>query len=194
MNRKTEFVVAGVMLVGVLVGSSIIAGEPDPAKFVGLKSCKMCHKSEKSGKQHGIWAAGPHANAYKLLASAEAKAVATKAGVTDPQKSGKCLSCHSTAYNNTEKAVVAKIAVEEGVTCESCHGAGKGYKSKSVMVSREKSIAGGMVYPATKSCVRCHNEKSATWNPERYTNADGKKVGFDEKKAYEKIKHPKPTK
>ena len=80
-----------------------------------------------------------------------------------------------------------KIAVEEGVVCESCHGPGKGYKSKKIMSDREKSIEGGMIYPATKSCVLCHNDQSPTWNPEKYTTKDGKKVGFDAEQAAQEV-------
>ena len=39
-------------------------------------------------------------------------------------------------------------------------GAGKNYKSKTVMEDRAKSIENGMVYPATKNCALCHNEQS----------------------------------
>lgn len=186
MSRK---IVIGALMCAALAVMLIgtVAEERDAAKYSGTKSCKMCHKSEKSGKQFGIWEAGPHAGAYKMLAGEEAKAVAKKLGIADPQKSGKCLKCHSTAYNMTEAKAVEKIAVEEGVTCESCHGPGKDYKSKSVMESREKCIENGMIYPATKSCTMCHNDTSPTWKADRYGD-----VGFDAKKAYEKIKHPKP--
>jgi hypothetical protein len=191
MNRNaliTGFV--GVVLLAGIAGT-LVAEDRDAATFTKTSSCKMCHKKDAKGNQAKVWAAGPHAKAYALLATAEAKAIGAKAGVADPQKSGKCLQCHSTAYNNTEKLAIEVIKVEDGVTCQSCHGGGKDYKKKSVMKDVAKAIAAGMVKPATKSCVRCHNEKSATWNPERYTTADGKKVGFDEKQAYEKIKHPR---
>jgi hypothetical protein len=168
-----------------------VAADRDASKYVGNKSCKMCHKSEESGNQFGEWEKGPHANAFKLLASEESKAVAQKLGIDDPQKSGKCLKCHSTAYNNTEAVATDKIAVEEGVTCEACHGPGADYKSKSVMENREQCIAGGMIYPATKSCTMCHNDTSPTWKADRYTLESGEKVGFDEKQAYEKVKHTK---
>ncbi|MDP2991039.1 MAG: cytochrome c3 family protein, partial [Kiritimatiellota bacterium] len=95
--------------------------------------------------------------------------------------------------NGTETKQTETIAVEEGVSCESCHGPGKNYKSKETMKSREKSAAGGMIYPATKSCERCHNEKSPTWNPEKYTTKDGKKVGFDAEQACKKIEHLNPN-
>ena len=192
MNGK-KVVACAVVVIGIgLVVGTITAEERDAAKYAGNKTCKMCHKSEEKGNQYGKWEAGPHANAYKLLGTDEAKAVAAKLGIDDPQKSGKCLKCHSTAYNWTESVATDKIAVEEGVACESCHGPGADYKSKSVMESREQCIANGMVYPATKSCTMCHNNTSATWKDDRYTLPDGTKVGFDEKQAYEKIKHPRP--
>lgn len=184
-RRIVGWVVAALVASGFMVASS--------ADFVGVKSCKMCHKKAETGNQFGIWEAGSHAKAYAALATEEAKAAAKKAGVDDPQKSGKCLKCHSTAYNGTETVQSDKVTVEEGVSCESCHGAGSGYKSKETMESREKCIAGGMVHPATKSCEKCHNAESPTWNPERYTTKDGKKVGFDVEQAFEKIKHPNPN-
>ena len=82
--------------------------------------------------------------------------------------------------------------MEEGVTCEACHGPGKKYQSKETMKSRDKAVAAGMIYPATKSCPNCHNDHNPTWKPDRYTTKDGKKVGFDAEQAYEKIKHPDP--
>lgn len=188
----------GLALACAVAGSLAAAEAPPPAKrnaadYAGTKSCRMCHKKEADGNQYGKWEAGPHAKAVLVLATPEAKAVAAKLGIEDAQKSGKCLKCHATAYHLTESAKTEKITVAEGVTCESCHGPGKKYKSKTTMQDRTKAIAGGMIHPATKSCVLCHNEDSPTWNPERYTIKDGKKVGFDVKQAYEKIKHPKPA-
>ena len=164
----------------------------DTSLYVGMKSCRMCHKKATSGNQYAKWEAGPHSKTFTILASAEAKAIGAKLGVEDPQKSGKCLKCHSTAYHWTEKVQTEKVAVEAGVTCQSCHGPGKNYKSKKVMVDRKACIEKGMVYPATKSCTKCHNKESATWRDDRYTLKDGTKTGFDVKQAYEKIKHPNP--
>ena len=197
MKKNVVFgVVSGVaMLAGLAYG--IAAASEDPSLVVGTKTCAMCHKKADSGDQFGKWSAGPHAKAFAVLASDEAKAVAAKRGIADPQKSAACLKCHTTAYLFTEELQIkgegAKVVVEDGVTCESCHGGGKNYKSKAVMEDREKCIANGMIYPATKSCRRCHNAESPSWDPERYTTKDGKKDGFDEEQAYEKIKHPNPN-
>ncbi len=156
------------------------AANPDAANYAGTKMCGICHKKEDSGNQLAKWQASPHAKAFETLGTPAAKEVAKKLGIDDPQKSGKCLKCHSTAYNFTEAVATEKIKPEEGVTCESCHGPGNKYKSKSIMESREKSIAAGMIYPATKSCPLCHNEQSPSFK------------GFDEKKFVEKIAHPNP--
>lgn len=185
--------VAGVVLAVGFVAGSAGAADRDASLYVGTKSCAMCHKKAATGDQYGKWQASPHAKAFETLGSAESKAAGAKVGVDDPQKSGKCLKCHATAYNFTETVQTDKIAAEEGVTCESCHGPGKNYKAKAVMEDHAKCIENGMIVPAMKSCELCHNDKSPSWKADRYTTKDGKKVGFDPEQAYEKIKHPDPA-
>ena len=194
MSLTNRCIVSALIIIAgaALTGTEAWSAERDASQYVGTKSCRMCHKKEATGDQYGKWQATQHAKAYETLATDEAKAVAAKQGVDDPQTSGKCLKCHSTAYNGTEEAQTEKVAVEDGVTCESCHGPGKNYKSKTVMEDREKCIEGGMIYPATQSCVLCHNDTSPTWKPDRYTS-DGKPTGFDVEQAHEKIKHPNPA-
>ncbi|MBI5395127.1 MAG: cytochrome c family protein [Verrucomicrobia bacterium] len=178
--------------IGLLFPASGGAADRDASLYVGVKVCGMCHKKEDSGNQLASWQKGPHSKTFERLGTPEAKAAAAKLGIADPQKSAKCLKCHSTAYNWTEQVATEKIQPEDGVTCESCHGPGKKYMPKSVMEDRKKCIENGMVYPASKSCELCHNDQNPTWKADRYTTKDGKKVGFDFEQAYEKIKHPNP--
>jgi hypothetical protein len=192
--KKTTRIVTG-LFIGAVFLTSVFAKTGDPAKLISVKKCAMCHKKADKGDQYGKWLSLGHAKAYEMLASEEAKAVAAKLGIDDPQASGQCLKCHSTAYFFTETRQTEEIALENGVSCQSCHGPGADYKKKSIMQSREASIAGGMVYPAQeKSCTLCHNESGPTWDPNRYTTASGEKTGFDVTQAYEKIKHERPSK
>lgn len=181
------------MFLAVVFAATIgFAQDRDASNYIGTKKCKMCHKKEEVGNQYQKWLDGPHAKAFETLGSEDAKAAAAKLGIDDPQTSGKCLKCHSTAYNWTEEVQTETIAVEDSIGCESCHGPGKNYKKKAIMKDVDAAIAGGLVRPATKSCEKCHNDESPTWDPEKYTTKDGTKTGFDVDQAYDKIKHPNP--
>lgn len=191
---KTKLMVT---IIVISLGASFVtlAKLGDPAKLISLKRCAMCHKKDDKGNQLGKWETMGHAKAYATLGTEEAKAVAAKLGIDNPQTSGACLKCHSTAYFFTETRQTEEITLENGVSCQSCHGPGADYKKKSIMESREASIAGGMVYPAKeKSCTQCHNDTGPTWDPKRYTLPDGTTTGFDVEQAYEKIKHERPAK
>jgi hypothetical protein len=192
MNTKL-IPVSGLLLALLAPGPRAPAQEDrDPENYISMKACVICHKKDETGNQYGKWQEGPHSKAYETLASPEAREVAAKLGIDHPQTSGKCLKCHSTAYHWTEEMKTEKVTVEDGVTCQSCHGPGANYKGKETMSARDTAIAGGLIYPATQSCTLCHNEGNPTWDPERYTTKDGKKVGFDVEQAFEKIKHPRP--
>ena len=180
-------------LIFAVAAGSAWAVDRDPSLYVGVKSCKMCHKKPEDGDQFSKWQETDHSKAFEKLAGPDAKATAAKLGIDDPQKSGKCLQCHSTAYNWTETIQTAEIPVEEGVSCESCHGPGKNYKKKEIMKDIDKAKAAGLI-DAKESCKLCHNDKSPLWKADRYTLKDGSKVGFDFDQAYDKIKHPLPKK
>ncbi|MFQ5771119.1 MAG: multiheme c-type cytochrome [bacterium] len=155
-------------------------------KYVGSKSCKACHMTKKSGAAFKIWQSSKHAQAYVALASDQAKAIAKKKGIADPQKSKECLACHVTAYGVEDALLGPKYSMEEGVGCESCHGAGSDYKSKKVKMGIVKGTieraSVGLIVPKEKDCKRCHNEKSPTFKE------------FDFKKMSAKIAHPRPKK
>lgn len=150
-------------------------------QYVGVSKCKACHGT-KTGDQFKIWSESAHANAYTVLASDEAKAVAAKLKLEgDPQKLDECLSCHVTAHGVDAKLLAESYTVEDGVGCESCHGPGSDYRKFSVMKDQAKAVAAGMLIPDEKTCIQCHNDKSPTYKE------------FDFKKFYAKIAHPIPT-
>ncbi len=150
--------------------------------YIGATKCKMCHNKTTTGAQYKIWLAGPHANSMKALSSEKGKTYAGKHGIADPTTDSKCISCHST-FGAIDQNLNAGVKNTEGVSCETCHGAGSGYKSATVMKDQAKSIAKGLIIPDEKLCAKCH-----TGN--KYH--DQKPFVFAE--AVKKIAHPNPAK
>jgi hypothetical protein len=150
-------------------------------EFVGVATCKMCHHAASKGDQYGKWLASPHAKAYEVLGTDAAKATAAKVGLKgNPQEADECLGCHVTAHGVKAELLGAKYKVEDGVGCESCHGAGGDYKSMKVMKDKDAAIAAGLVMPTAETCKGCHNEKSPNFK------------GFDFAKMFPLIAHPYP--
>jgi hypothetical protein len=148
--------------------------------YIGASNCKMCHQTAKQGEQFKIWSGSKHAEAFKVLASPEAQKIRKGA-----EKDAECLSCHVTAAGVDAKMLDKKFKMEDGVQCESCHGAGSGYKTMAVMKDHAKAVAGGMVdfkdeTAIEKMCKTCHNDKSPTFK------------GFNFKDMWDKIDHPVP--
>ncbi len=168
----------------VFAQESLSAGKP--VVYTGVAKCKTCHKKKKSGDQYTKWMEKKHSKAYASLAGEKAKKVAAEKGIKDPQKAAECLRCHTTAYDpvtkEKRKDVAETLKIEEGVSCESCHGPGSIYKKLPNMKSTEKFLATGGILPKKEVCVKCHNEESPTFKP------------FDFKERSEKIAHPTPKK
>ena len=161
---------------------TIIAFAADTPEYVGANKCKTCHKAEKNGAQFEKWSKGKHSKAYEALKSDSAKKKAEVAGVKDPLTDEKCLSCHTTASSAKNKA--ASYKVEEGVSCEACHGPGSMYKKSSIMKERKKSVDAGMVDKIDeKVCANCHKKDTP--------GHEGKFTTFE--KEFAKIAHPVPA-
>lgn len=161
-----------------IAGSSLIAQDYD---YIGATKCKMCHNKPATGGQYKIWSEGPHANAMKSLSTPEALAIAKEKGIADPTTDPACIKCHST-FGSIDENFNIGVKITEGVSCESCHGAGSGYKTNSVMKDHTKAVAKGLIAPDETLCVTCHNEESPTYKP----------FNYDEK--VKLISHPVPAK
>jgi hypothetical protein len=149
-------------------------------KYIGADKCKMCHNKTATGEQYKKWLADPHANSLKTLASQASLDYAKKNGIADPAKDAKCLKCHST-YEKAGASLRGGILPTEGVSCESCHGPGSGYKSPSVMKSRELSMKNGLILPDKTVCLGCHNKENPFFKE------------FNFEVASKKIAHPNPA-
>ncbi len=168
----------------ILLSILVVQSYAQTPKYIGASKCKTCHKKSTDGNQFKIWQEGQQANAIKTLAGEEAKKIANKIGIDDPTKDIKCTKCHSTYASIDAKLLdkKTKLTLDEGVSCESCHGPGSAYKRKKIMKDQKTAIAKGLIIPNETTCKKCHNSKSPTWK------------SFDFVKASDKIKHPRPSK
>ncbi|MGB7346937.1 MAG: cytochrome c family protein [Pirellulaceae bacterium] len=146
------------------------ASMADPHSVLGDETCVKCHASEVQ-----VWSQTPHSRTFEELhRRPEAKTIASKLGLKSIKNEGRCVACHYTqkAEAGANRHVIA------GVSCESCHGAAKGWldihhnyggdgisrmtETPEHRVERiAKSVAAGMrnprnVYSVAQSCLRCH--------------------------------------
>ncbi len=178
MRKLAALLVITAFLIMMVNGFAQETKKADASKFnyIGVKKCKMCHKGEKKGNIYEKWEAKKHSKAFETLATDQAKEVATKAGVKcAPQQAAECLVCHTTAYKLAAEQKEATLTMEEGVSCEACHGPGSKYKSMKVMkdisAGTIKGADVGLVAPDKEVCVSCHNPKSPTYKEFKYEEA-----------------------
>ena len=169
-----------------IVGSLVFAQEKAQFQYGGVATCKACHLSAASGAQFKIWQASAHAKTFETLKSEAAQKIAKGKGIADPTTADACLKCHVTAHGVAAELKGPKLTIEEGVSCEACHGPGSAYKSKQVMQDihdgKVKGAQYGLVKPVKETCVKCHNSESPTY----------KEFKFEE--SVKLIAHPTPKK
>jgi len=183
---KKEHLSVGLLAL-VAIATSVLV-KPQPAatqgSYLGVQSCSTsaCHaKSTRPGAvpAYGSWQKDPHSQAYaggvtgkygtvSGLSGAKAKDIASKMGIADASTSDACLKCHAGAAGIDGKAsklgLPAKgpTSLEDGVQCESCHGAGAGYKDIH-QKDHKGAVAKGLydlLAPgaAGKQCLACHGK------------------------------------
>jgi hypothetical protein len=121
--------------------------------LMGPESCRTCH-----AEAYRVWSQGPHARAVASFTA-------------DQRRSALCMSCHSRDEQRSNPADPIT-----GVSCETCHGAGRFYQSAVVMRDKELARLFGMQDAAT-TCTSCHGPGSPSPQP------------FDVKAALQRIDH-----
>ena len=167
--------------------SLLLNAQEKQRTYVGARKCKTCHKKEKIGNQFKLWQESKHAKAYKTLLTEKADSISMSLDSMKAVDNKNCLKCHTTAYDVDKSLLGKKFKIEDGIQCESCHGAGGDYKKKKIMKKHDLAVANGLVEykdesEIEKQCKTCHNEDSPTYKE------------FDFKKRWEDIEHPIPEK
>ncbi len=171
----------------VLFVSFLLNAQDKQRTYVGARKCKTCHKKEKVGNQFKVWKESKHAEAYKTLLTEKADSISLSMDNKKAIENEKCLKCHVTAYDVDKSLLGKKFKIEDGVQCESCHGAGGDYKKKKIMKDHDLAVANGLKEykdeaAIEEQCKTCHNEDSPTYKE------------FIFKERWEDIKHPIPEK
>jgi Cytochrome c554 and c-prime len=171
----------GLLMIFGCVADSAVAS--DPVKTVGPNACAECHKQEAKA-----WKLSHHFKTFRELPrKPEANEIGQKVGVRRIKSGALCLNCHFTVQQKDGREKI--IA---GISCESCHGAGKDwikthssfsgktplFESKAEAKERWRvSEAKGMIRPRSfyllaKNCYGCHVVPE-----EKLVNKGGHKAG-----------------
>jgi hypothetical protein len=159
------FCLCGVLIVFGFAANAAAAS--DPVETVGPNACAECHKQEVEA-----WKGTRHFRTFREMPrNVRAKVIAEKMGVRRIKSESVCLTCHFTVQqkDNREEPVA-------GISCESCHSAGKewikvhssysGKKAETETKTEAKARwklaeSKGMIRPRSlyrlaKNCYGCH--------------------------------------
>jgi hypothetical protein len=139
----------------------------EAAKVVGPNACAECHKQEAEA-----WQGTHHFKTFREMPrNAQANEIAEKMGVRRVKSESLCLNCHFTVQQKNDKE--EPVA---GISCESCHGAGRdwikvhsgfsGKKEQTETKAEEQArwklaeskgmIRTRSIYQLAKNCYGCH--------------------------------------
>jgi len=139
----------------------------DPVKIAGPNACAECHKQEVEA-----WKGTHHFKTFREMPrNTQANKIAERMGVRRIKSESLCRNCHFTVQqkDNTDEPIA-------GISCESCHGAGKdwikvhsGFSGKTAPTESKAEEAArwkladskGMIRPRSlyalaKNCYSCH--------------------------------------
>lgn len=163
--RSFALYLCGALAAGSLVAFGANASDVD--EIVGPNACAECHKQEVAA-----WKASHHFETFrKMPRNDKAKQIAKRMGIRRVKSESLCLRCHFTVQK-----VDGNPKPVSGISCESCHSAGKkwikvhsGYSGKTVKTETKAEAAArwkladakGMIRPQTlyrlaKNCLGCH--------------------------------------
>jgi len=142
--------------------------------YTGVASCagSTCHgRSEGNGavvRQDEIatWqspaaVSGAHSRALSVLATRRGRQITERLGLGDPQTETSCIGCHATAVPAAERG--PKFRTDDGVSCESCHGAAIGwlathYEVAGTHANNVRNGLNALELPQVRArvCLDCH--------------------------------------
>ncbi len=161
--------------------TTIASAEPPhtTSRFMGVGSCSAsnCHGSVKPlagspvlQNEYYTWLKhDKHSRAYSVLRSEDGKRMASLLGIADATQDRLCLECHA-SYVPDQAARGEKFQIEDGVSCESCHGAAERWLSTHTDwdATHKQNVANGLadIVPLPERatmCLSCHQGDGNKW-------------------------------
>lgn len=179
-----------------IIGSSVCAKQRQQlyehgGQFVGAQGCKSssCHGGAGLKRsQFTTWSQLDfHSRAYAVLINARSARIAESLGIPQAQSSARCTVCHS-PFQSVAPAKLSSMAhPDEGVSCETCHGAAGGWLRGHTRTdwNYRTRVGAGMrdlrsVYIRAAACVACHQnlapELLTAGHPDLFFELDGQSV------------------
>lgn len=152
------------------VAPPIAGGEP--GYYLGMGTCLSsgCHgaarprrEGEVLGDEYHTWLQeDPHQKAIGVLYNEESELIARNVGLArPPYESDACLDCHTANVPPARRR--GSLAVEDGISCEVCHGPASGWRDGHTdpAWSHADSVAAGLIDLRRASvraqlCLGCH--------------------------------------
>ena len=140
--------------------------------YMGAGSCagSTCHGSDRPQKaprtgirqtEHTQWLTkDKHAKTYEVLLKERSIQIAKNLKLTEPpSKSDRCLVCHTLYIPKEQRS--ASYRVEDGVSCEACHGQAEGWLGTHIARGQAAALSVGMydtrnLVKRAEKCVSCH--------------------------------------
>jgi hypothetical protein len=135
--------------------------------FVGSVGCKSssCHGGAGPKRsQYFTWSQKDfHTKAYAVLLDSRSERIAESLGITPAQTSARCTVCHSPLQSVAPVRLTPTAHPDEGVSCESCHGAAGGWLRGHTRPdwTYNTRVGAGMrdlrnLYVRATACAACH--------------------------------------
>ena len=190
MKYITYLFFIGFVVILILFLKNALQPKLEPVSITGADKCGECHKLKINGNQDSIWENSKHSQAFKILISQRAKDFTSKNNIVPPIENKLCLKCHTTVNHLQGTPVLSSYRVDEGVGCESCHGAGSNYSPAKIMTDSYQFRKNGGKNGDENTCFECHSPKG---NKEQLLKDDVcpfQTSDFIYKTEFDKIKHP----
>ncbi len=161
------------------------------AAFVGSIGCKSssCHGGAGPKRsQYITWSRQDfHTKAYAVLLNSRSERIAESLGIAAAQSSARCTICHSPLQSVPPSRLTRTAQPDEGVSCETCHGAAEGWLRGHTRPdwTYNTRIGAGMrdlrnLYVRANACVACHQnlgpELLKAGHPDLFFELDGQSV------------------